>query len=351
MKAVTLLTGPSTHLDHIGILSSQLEIPLIVTDEKTHELAKAFYPQFDVHFYEMSALSYEMLASHFDLIFQSGRSWTARIQPTIELLFGKKMRMVFCPHGNSDKGHSFRNHPEQDLYLVYGDHLFDHLKKTGALETIKKVFYTGNYRLLFYKQHKDFYDALVETHVFSHFLEPKPTILYAPTWLDEEGPSSFFDETDALIDQLGTDYNLVIKLHPFLEQSHPERVFQIIDRHQHHRSVRFLTDFPPIYPLLARCDLYIGDFSSVGYDFLAFNRPLYFFNPLSETTAPPSCLFRCGIQIPTQQKKRLKAFLEETRMHAECDFAKARNETYAYAFGKEKDLKDLREEIWNYVLK
>jgi hypothetical protein len=348
MKAVTILTGPSTHLDHIGILSAQLQVPLIVSNEKTFEMAHTFYPQFDVHFHEMSELSYDMLAANFDLIFQSGRSWTAHIQPTLELLFRKKIRMVFCPHGNSDKGHSFRNHPEQDLYLVYGDHLFDHLKKTGALEKIKQVFYTGNYRLLFYQQHQAFYDALVQTHVFSHFPTEKPTILYAPTWPDEEGPTSFFDETDALIDQLGTDYNLVIKLHPFLAESHPERVFQITDRHQNNPSVLFLTHFPPIYPLLARCDLYLGDFSSVGYDFLAFNRPLYFFNPHSETSST-SCLFRCGIEIPIHQKKRLKAFLEETRTHSQTHFATARKETYDYAFGKEKNPEEVRKEIWEYV--
>lgn len=39
-------------------------------------------------------------------------------------------------------------------------------------------------------------------------------------------------------------------------------------------GIQFIEDFPPIYPLLAQMDLYIGDMSSIGYDFLSFKRPM-----------------------------------------------------------------------------
>jgi CDP-glycerol glycerophosphotransferase (TagB/SpsB family) len=64
-------------------------------------------------------------------------------------------------------------------------------------------------------------------------------------------------------------------------------------------KVRLLEHFPPIYPLLDRTDAYIGDMSSIGYDFLAYERPLFFLtkekaDPLSN---PSAFLMRCGQQV------------------------------------------------------
>ena len=102
------------------MLSSILNIPLIVTEEKTFRLAQQFYPDLNVTLYDLNDLTMEFLAKNYDLIFQTGKFWAAELGPFMELLFQKKMRFVFCPHGNSDKGHSLQNHVEQDIFLVMG---------------------------------------------------------------------------------------------------------------------------------------------------------------------------------------------------------------------------------------
>ena len=306
-RSVAIITGPQTHLDHLGILSAELKIPLIVTEEETFQLGKRFYPDLDIHLKGLDELSIEYLAQNFDVIFETGKFWAVELGPFFELLFRKKMRFVFCPHGNSDKGHSLQNHVDQDISLVYGDHLYDHLKKTGAVKKIRHILKTGNYRYPYYLRHRLFYDTLTDKIVFQRFQNSKPSILYAPTWHDEENPTSFFSATDALIEQLSSSFNLIIKLHPFLADRHPADVYRILSRYENHPSTLFLTHFPPIYPLLSRCALYLGDYSSIGYDFLKLNKPLYFLNP--KKTLDPSPLHTCGLQIPENAWNTLNEFI------------------------------------------
>lgn len=346
-KSVAILTGPSTHLDHLGVLSAVLEIPLIVTEEKTFQLAKRYYPQIDISLMEMADLSMDFLCSHFDVIFESGKFWALELKPFMQLLFRKQMRFVFCPHGNSDKGHSLKNHPDQDISLVYGDHLHDHLKATGATAKIHSVIATGNYRYPFYKRHLSFYDQIAEEEIFFRLKPNRKTLLYAPTWQDRENPTSFFEATEEIIEQLSPSYNLIIKLHPFLIEDHPGKVLNIQHRYAGNPAVHFLDEFPPIYPLLKRCDIYLGDYSSIGYDFLAFDRPLYFFNPLEENTPLPryTGLATCGMEIPHSRKKELSAFFQETFDYAASHFSPMRQQLYHYAFGKERTPEELKREV------
>ncbi len=350
-RSVAILTGPSTHLDHLGVLSAILKIPLIVTEEKTFQLAKRYYPQIDVSLMDMSDLSMDFLCSQFDAIFESGKFWALELKPFMEMLYRKKMRFVFCPHGNSDKGHSLKEHPDQDVSLVYGGHLQDHLQKTGALDKIRSIVATGNYRYPFYQQYKAFYDQIAEEEIFSRFQQKRKTVLYAPTWQDKENPSSFFQATEELIEQLSPTYNLLIKLHPFLIEDHIGKVLSVQHRYESHPGVHFVDEFPPIYPLLNQCDIYLGDYSSIGYDFLAFDRPLYFYNPIEDKTIETTPrrytgLATCGIEIPHSQKCTLNRFFEETLSHSHNDLSTMRKALYAYAFGKEKSPETLQKEIF-----
>jgi hypothetical protein len=344
MRSVAIITGPNTHLDHLGILSAELKIPLIVTEEGTFQLAKRFYPDLDVSLKGFDELSMEYLAQNFDVIFETGKFWAAELGPFIELLFRKKMRFVFCPHGNSDKGHSLQNHVDQDISLVYGEHLHDHLIRTGAAQKIRHVLRTGNYRYPYYLRHRVFYDALADELVFRRFQDLKPTLLYAPTWQDEENPTSFFSATDALIEQLSPNYNLIVKIHPFLADRHPAEVYQVTARYENHPSVLFLNDFPPIYPLLSHCALYLGDYSSIGYDFLAFDKPLYFLNPKKAPSSSP--LYGCGLEIPESAWNELNQFLMSTMERNIREFAIHRKKIYDYAFGEELSPEILRLRIF-----
>lgn len=347
MKAAAISTGPDTHLDHLGVLAGLLEIPLIITDKKSYELAKVFYPSLDCHLMEPAELSLDFLSAEFNVIFGTGKYWCMELMPLFQLLFGKRMRHVFCPHGNSDKGSTLApgSHPPQDISLIYGAQMRDLLKRTGALAVTQQTVTTGNYRYPFYRKHRSFYDRLAYERIFSRFSKEKKTILYAPTWSNEENPTAFFEACSILIEQLAPFYNLLIKLHPFLEQHEPAQLSYLQERYRNYDSAAFVTDFPAVYPLLAKSDLYLGDFSSVGYDFLAFDRPLYFFNPRQneiKRDAKP-LLYRCGIEIPLNEETNLKRFIEETLN--ENARSSVRSEIYEYAFGKEREVGEIKMEI------
>jgi hypothetical protein len=314
-------------LDHLGVLASFLEIPLITTSPKTVELCHAYYPQVDVIFKEEAELTPQYLADNYDTLFVSYRFWRAEMHPLFQLYCNKQMRMVFCPHGNSDKGHSFTEHPAQDISLVYGEHMRALLTHSGAMKDIGHTVVTGNYRLPFFLKHRDFYEAAARKLIFGKLDPNKKTIFYAPTWEDKENPSSFYAHCAALIEELPETYNLLIKLHPFLFNDRFALTTHILEKYRDHPSVLFLEEFPPIYPLLALSDIYFGDFSSVGYDFLAFDRPMYFF-PMRD-----SFLHQCGMMLP---EKGIFEYVEKTLSENQAKFSSVRKKIYSYAFGEEK---------------
>lgn len=327
-RAVAILTGPSTHLDHLGILSAVLSIPLIVTEESHYQLSKKYYPQINVQYLPMSDLSLDYLHEHFDTIFESSKFWTMELQSLFRTLYKKEIRFVFCPHGNSDKGFSLKEHPPQDICLIYGSHQNELLEKTGALQQIQHVVRTGNYRYDFYCKWRFFYDDLVEREIFSYFKKNKPFLLYAPTWQNKENASSFLLLGDEFLDSLSNDYNLIIKLHPFLIEDHYGKVLHLVERYRSHPSILIIEEFPPIYPLLNRCDLYLGDYSSIGYDFLAFDKPLYFYQPSGQ-----SRLSRCGIEIPVECFDKVSLFLKATYEKNKKDLQAERQDLYKHVFG------------------
>lgn len=345
MRTVAILTGVDTHLDHLGILSHILNIPLIVIDEKTYLLAKKMYPEFNVSLQEPSVLSLQYLAEEFDVIFETGKFWAADLAASLELLYHKKMRFVFCPHGNSDKGYCVQQLAAQDISLVYGEHLLDLLRHNGTFSKTKKTIITGNYRLQYYLKHKIFYDRLAQEEIFRQFSSDKPIALYAPTWNNKEHPTSFFSATEAIIEQLSTHFNLLIKLHPLLMQQHPAHIFALTMRYEKHLSVIFLSDFPPIYPLLEKSMLYIGDYSSIGYDFLAYDRPLFFLPSLKSSHTSP--LFRCGPTLLPEDLPHLKEIITLYLEQPFDPYSTLRKETYLYAFGKEKSPEAIHTDIFD----
>src|SRR6185437_808394 len=142
-------------------LCALLQIPLWVTEPKSFNTAKTYYPQVEVHLKSMGELSIPYLAENCDVILESGHYWAAELRPLFKLLCGKEMRVIYVPHGNSDKGHSLQNPHPKDLSLVYGSHMLDLLKKNGSLERTQGYALTGNYRYPFYLQHKAFYDTFL----------------------------------------------------------------------------------------------------------------------------------------------------------------------------------------------
>ncbi|HEY2810167.1 MAG TPA: CDP-glycerol glycerophosphotransferase family protein [Rhabdochlamydiaceae bacterium] len=344
----------SHHLDHIAPLCALLQMPLIVTEERLALLAKKFYPMVEVVAADYLAIG-EYLVSHFNLIFYSiPRDLFDELFFLPQQLLQKKVHTIWCPHGNSDKGHSLffmEALQKEEMALLYGKQMIDFLQKKSAFQQLKEHVIVGNFRYEFYLKNKEFYDSLVEREITRRLAPAKKIYLYAPTWQDFEKSGSFFDALPHLAENIPPDVNLLVKLHPNLLQQHDWQVEDLVQHYQSQDHILFITDFSPIYPLLSSADVYIGDMSSMGYDFLTFDRPLFFLNqntrdPLRD---PGLYLFRTGIEIKREAYAKIYDTIDHFFQFELRPFSPIRKEVYAYAFGHRKSLEEIKNEIETIV--
>lgn len=337
----------NTHYtDHLAVICILMQIPLLVTDIGVLNLIKDLYPGLQILFEEASVVTPDYLASRYDMFFQSELchrdAFYTKFHP-LELKYKKIIRNIHCPHGFSDKGFYLAKSAFEDITLVYGDKMIDLLKENGVLEYTQGLVRTSNYRYQYYKKNQSYLDAAADKHVFQYFQKNRPVILYAPTWSDEENSSSFFEAADALLNNLPKEYNFLIKLHPHLEEDNIVEYYRILSRYEKRENVLFIKDFPLIYPILAKADLYIGDMSSIGYDFLAFNRPMFFLNHRNVD----SFLFQCGVQIKPNMYSNMYGIIEKHITNDNFQFSKIRKKVYDHTFGKEIPFETIKQDIIN----
>jgi hypothetical protein len=328
---IAIHTGAPHYLDHLGVLCMELGLLLYLTEPATFQTAKKFYPGLQCKLVSPAELSLDSLATHFDAIFESGHLWALELKPLFEMLHNKNMRIVYCPHGNSDKGYSQTPVPK-DISLVYGSHMIDHLTKTKSPMNAAVV--TGNYRYAHYRKIQKFYDDLLKEELGS--LDPaRKTIFYAPSWPDGENPTSFLESAERVIEEVGKFYNVIVRWHPFLDDLYPVETQQLLGKYEGRKGVVFLGEFPCIYPILNASDGYLGDFSSIGYDFLAFNRPLFFLD------SHFGKLYACGLQLDLNSHfgKSMVNYRDTPQLQ------KRREELYLDAFGKERNGKEILEDL------
>jgi hypothetical protein len=324
VKTAGLVYGNATHhLDHLAPFSSLMGIPLLVTDEGVERLARDYYPALTVHYLTELELPDTVVASY-DLLYTAlARPMMEEILFFAQTLRRKKLRTAWLPHGNSDKGHVtpwMEALKGEEIVLAYGPKMVNFLKEKEIFSSIGQVLEIGNFRLTYYKRHREFYAKLLPLPT------DKPVILYAPTWQDSEGNSSMPDALAILIETLPLDIHLVIKPHPNLpvpQLSHP--------------NVILLTNFPPIYPLLEVASGYIGDMSSIGYDFLEFNRPMVFLNPHRRTPH----LYRCGIALEPEAYGSIYDCLRQPQDH----LREVRSATAAMTFGQQRPWNTVKQQI------
>lgn len=340
------------HVDHLGVLCIGLGQPLLFTDERQLELCKKYYPKLDARFVDHGYATFENIAPAYDCVFNTnfgGKMWVQE-QEALFPHIAKKMRSVYCPHGNSDKGQNYiwmEHFADEDIVLLYGQRMVDFLKEKQVLHHIHHPVMTGNYRHLYFKQNRSYYEKLMN-EVLSQFPKKQPTILYAPTWNPDE--SSFFEGVGYVLDHLPSCYNLIFKPHPFLEQKNLGRMIYLEEKYKEQKNLIWLKEFPLIYPLLDKIDLYIGDVSSVGYDLLAFNKPMFFLSPQIDQNAPQDYyLFRCGTVISPSQYDQIYSMIEKHLPEDANQFSAIRKEIYDYTFGKERAFEEIKADIFSYL--
>jgi teichoic acid glycerol-phosphate primase len=329
-----LVYGPQEHhLDHIATLCATLDIPLMVTEEEIEKQAKLYYPQLVTFL-----LSYLVAANHlvqnYDIII------TAMPVDMFDSLFflAKKLSRkhpltIWCPHGNSDKGYdsffmSALN--KEKILLVYGNKMLDFFKSKNALSPTAHVITVGNYRHEFYHKHKSFYQKKLHSQITSKLLPNRPTYLYAPTWEDHEKASSFHAAIPYLLESLPSEINLIVKFHPNTLLEETLKIKKLFWKYEHAPNVLFLEHFPLIYPLLDFVDIYIGDTSSIGYDFLTFKKPMFFLNVQEKIPERP--LYQCGSLISQEEFPSVYTCIERHLKTDAAAFSKKREQMYAYTF-------------------
>ena len=349
-RAAGLIYGSSAHyLDHLGPLCAALEIPLIVTDEAIARQAVHYYPRLQVIHWEALIVT-ERLVLSFEVIFYcTPRDLFEEIFFFAEQMLQKKIHTIWCPHGNSDKGASLfymEALRKEKAALVYGKQLIDFLQNKGSWDSLKGHAITGNYRYEFFRENQPFYETIARVEIQRKLPQAKKTLLYAPTWKDYENSCSFFDAIEPLIELLPAEHNLIVKLHPNLEIQEDLQLAELIERYENHPRVLFLKQFPPIYALLHLVDVYIGDMSSIGYDFLTFDKPLFFLNQHERSLEDRGLyLFRCGVTIEKKDYPRIHEIISHFFQFELRDFSTLRKEVYQYTFGHRRPLSQLKREI------
>ncbi len=352
-KAASVCLAPGdavNHIDHLAVIAYIMDIPIVTDEEHLVEVIKKYYPQVKPIYIEHHAKILEFLAENFDVLFVSGANYRADLAPLLELIFRKNIQFWYCPHGNSDK--TLKHFKDQTMSLIYGPQMQERLEAEQMLERLNAYVRTSNYRFPFYFKYEQYYDDLVEREVFSHFKKKQKTILYAPTWQDLELSSSLFEAGLPVAQQLPENYNLIIKLHPWLEHHQPSHVNNIREKYHGVGNIVVLSLYPLVLPILKRSDIYLGDFSSVGYDYLYYNRPMFFFGTKEWTgsdRAKSRTLQECGVFIPDSAYENIYPFIEN---HLDQNhFRETREKLYEYTFGEERDFAELKEELDKMTLK
>lgn len=273
------------HLDHLAPFAWKYSVPLWIENPSIAQLAAAYYP--DVTCINRP-FDLKDACDQAEALVLTTKSAPAELKAIAHSLGNETTRFAYLPHGQSDKGledPALRSIEHADIALLYGPLQHKRLQQFGSDGTIGEVRFVGNFRLDYYQAHQAHLDQLTRDEIFASLPPGHKTYLYAPTWSTQE---NFTHHANMLIEHLPTNANLVIKLHPLIAKSHPAHMVYLQSLDKSKANVRIIDHFPLIYPLLAYTDVYIGDESAIGYDFLHFDKPMYF---LTRTLSP---LIECG---------------------------------------------------------
>jgi hypothetical protein len=313
MAQCAVNTGLDFHLlDHIAPLASLKKIELIVNEEECAQLCTKHYPEVDVKFIPDLELNYHKIAEQYDSLIQC-RLWSPQVKMLFQTYFKKEMKLIFCPHGQSDKGYAapvLSPYAQQDHVLLYGSLLKEMLIDTNLWTSLKGHSFIGNYRLAYYQTHRQQHLKIAKQEIFSHLTASNKTLLYAPTWNDADEATSFFIHCEKIVRDLPSHWNLLIKLHPLLEQRDPSLFYRLASLDLKKTNLIVVDKFPLIYPILDTIDAYLGDYSSIGYDLLAFEKPMFF---IQQKKLPAARLHTCGqiIEVEKNIFETIEANLEK----------------------------------------
>jgi len=320
MDYAGLIFDESSHyIDHLAPFCALCGLPLIVCEESIAQSVRRYYPNIPLIEQDLFRLKLPDQVVICDTL------------PLLQATFPQmgKIKIFWLPHGNSDKGWKspFFEALQSETVLAYGQKMIDFLKQKNVDRPLLRI---GNFRWDYYRQNESFYHSLIQREIAAHLPSGNKNYLYAPTWEDSEGNGSFWKTFPLLAEALPPDCNLLVKLHPNTKRRFEIQLEVLMGRYEKKQNLFFLPEFPPIYPLLSFCDAYIGDMSSIGYDFLIFDKPLFFIKTQDGDwkTDPSRFLYRCGREIALEELPTIfRVNLEEEKLQST-----ERKKIYDYTF-------------------
>ncbi|MCI5051635.1 MAG: CDP-glycerol glycerophosphotransferase family protein [Simkaniaceae bacterium] len=226
-------------LDHIAPLCALKKFPLILTSPNMLRSARDFYPDLVSQLCPIDQITKRFTT----LITPHHKQWRQTLLPQ------EPNTAIWCPHGHSYKTYDseFRKLLAEETHLyVYGKSMQRHFTSIST-EVV------GDYRFLYNLRRKSNLE--------------KTSVLFAPTWATEEELPELIDTTAMLLMAYPM---LKIKLHPRVHHLYPDAISTF--------SAHLIAPNEPIHPILDTTSVLITDHSSIGYDFLAYDRPLLFVN-------------------------------------------------------------------------
>ncbi len=338
------------HVEHLAPLCAMLDAPLLACDRRDMAVAVACYPGLDVHWMRgitqrspVRGIGTRLRELAPDVVYYSHLA----ARPLLRGLFddgrGAPPRVVHCPHGFSEKRQDWaREVAFQDVALLQGRHALDQLVEFGVAPQLSYSVLGGDLRHLHYAAHRPFFDAVAAR--FGVAREPGlHTVLYAPTWSDRIGSSSLLAALEPLVAQLPAGHRLVVKPHPLSDRDAEARA-RIDALCAGHPRVVVLRNCPLTMPFLAQADSYVGDMSSLAYDYLAWQRPMVFLNQTAggAADAAGSRLFACGTTVAPERYGDIWSALADARARHAAQHAAAQAALYAYTYEPGRGVADVR---------
>ena len=189
---------------------------------------------------------------------------------------GIKFVQIF--HGTSDKTYNTNKEiVNYDLVCLSGSKMLQDMEKKG-LNKNKNCIITGNLKadMVFNKIYER------DNEIEKLGLDPgKKNVLYAPTWIDGMGNSSFKKFGLFLHDHFPDGYQLTIKLHPNIYMYNKTLVEKLKENIKANKNILLLEESMKIYeiiPVMAASDALMTDISGVSHEYIAFLRPMIFLN-------------------------------------------------------------------------
>lgn len=317
------------HLEHLAPVAALMGVPVLMSDAPGHFAAARSYPGLEVRW-----IAGGIGPGAIDAGLAAAKALAPRVVYLSDLYPRERLarglggehapRVVYVPHGFSEKRQAWAaGTADQDVALLPGPLAVEQLHAMGVGERLPPIVYSGALRRRAYVGHRAFFDARAAERGLVAWTSG-PTVLYAPTWSDAIGSSSFLAAFSGMAAGLPDGWRLVLKLHPHAEAQAPlvDRLVALAAR----PGIVVLRNESLVFPWLERADAYVGDMSSLAYDYLAYDRPMVFLNRAagSAADASGSRLFACGAVLGPERYAEAYATVEAIRANDRARYGRLR---------------------------